>query len=299
MDHHNIQTFMAVARTRNVSQAAEQLHLSQSAVSKRLKLLEQELGILLFERVRGNRSFSLTPAGEAFVDVAERWLAVWRETQTLQFHSPNLFLSIGTLDSLNYALLPRLYQALARHEPKLNLTVITSHSRELYDLVDRREVDVAFTLLRREHPNVLVEQCFAEEVVGLRLADSAVPIKGLVHPQELLPQDELYVDWGPAVQIWHDQWWDSVCPERIFLDTAQLVFSFFFHPRQWAIVPLSVAQKAERTGLYRIFRFTEGQPERVCYKIFHKYPKTGAVESLKILDRYWTALFADSGKYHG
>jgi DNA-binding transcriptional LysR family regulator len=293
MDHHSIQTFLTVARTRNVSQAAEQMNLSQSAVSKRLKMLEQELGILLFERVRGNKSFSLTPTGESFVDVAERWLGVWRETQSLQFRSPNLFLSIGSLDSLNYAFLPRLYQSLARHAPKLNLKVVTSHSRELYDLVDRREVDVAFTLLRREQPNVTVEQCFAEEVVGLRLAHPDVPEQQFVHPQELAPQDELYVEWGPTVQMWHDQWWDPGCPERIFLDTAQLIFSFFFHPRQWTIVPLSVARQAELTGRYRIFRFAVGQPDRICYKITHKYPKTGAAESLRILDGYLQELLEE------
>lgn len=293
MDHYNIQTFLTVARTRNVSQAAEQLNLSQSAVSKRLKMLEQELGILLFERVRGNKSFSLTPSGESFVEIAERWLAVWRETQSLQYRSPHLFLSIGSLDSLNYAFLPRLYQSLARHEPQLNLKVVTSHSRELYDLVDRREVDVAFTLLRREQPSVTVEQCFAEEVVGLRLAHPDVPAGTSVHPRELAPGDELYVDWGPSVQMWHDQWWDPGCPERIFLDTAQLIFSFFFHPRQWAIVPLSVARRAELTGRYRIFRFAVGQPDRICYKITHKYPKTGTVESLRIVDRYLRELLQE------
>lgn len=286
MDHRSIDTFMAVARTRNVSQAAEQLNLSQSAVSKRLKMLEQELGIVLFERVKGNKTFFLTSAGEGFVDVAERWLSVWRETQSLQFQSPNLSLSIGTLDSLSYAFLPELYQSLGRHQPKMNLKVVTSHSRELYDLVDRREVDVAFTLLRREHPNIVVERCFAEEVVGLRMASSDDSQHEVVHPHELDPQDELYVDWGQAVQMWHDQWWDSVCPERIFLDTAQLIFSFFFHPRQWAVVPLSVAQKAQKTGNYKIFRFSEGQPDRICYKISHKYPKTGTIASLKVLDHY-------------
>ena len=154
MDHSIIDTFLTVARTRNVGQAAEQLNLSQSAVSKRLKLLEQEIGVELFERVKGNKSFCLTSDGEGFIDVAERWLAVWRETQSFQYRGAQLSLAIGTLDSLNYALLPQLYQALSRHQPRLNLKVITAHSRELYDAVDRREVDVAFTLLRREHPNV-------------------------------------------------------------------------------------------------------------------------------------------------
>ena len=288
MDHSTIDTFLTVARTRNVSQAAEQLNLSQSAVSKRLKLLEQEIGVSLFNRVKGNKTFCLTSEGEGFVDVAERWLSVWRETQSFQYRGANLSLAIGTLDSLNYALLPRLYQALSRHQPRLNLKVITSHSRDLYDAVDRREVDVAFTLLRREHPNIVVEKCFSEPMVGLRMVGEGVASKGeeLVHPHELDPNDELYVYWGAAYQIWHDQWWDPVCPGRILLDTAQLVFSFFYHPRQWAIVPLSVARKAQKSGAYRIFRFAEGQPDRVCYKITHRYLQSGTIDSLKIMDRY-------------
>ncbi len=293
MDHHSVNTFMEVARTRNVSQAAQQLNLSQSAVSKRLKMLEQELGIILFERVKGNKTFFLTPAGEGFVDVAERWLSVWRETQSLQFRNPGLSLSIGTLDSLNYAFLPGLYQSLGRHQPKLNLKVMTAHSRELYDLVDRREVDAAFTLLRREHPNIMVEQCFTEEMVGLRMNSVGDPHLELVHPHELDPNNELYVYWGPTFQMWHDQWWDSFCPGRIMLDTAQLIFSFFFHPGQWAVVPLSVANKAEKTGDYKIFRFSEGQPDRICYKISHKYPNVTTVASLKVLDHYLQKLLQE------
>lgn len=292
MDHSTIDTFLTVARTRNVSQAAEQLNLSQSAVSKRLKLLEQEIGVTLFTRVKGNKTFCLTSEGEGFIDVAERWLAVWHETQAFQFRGTNLSLAIGTLDSLNYALLPQLYQALSRHQPRLNLKVMTSHSRDLYDAVDRREVDVAFTLLRREHPNIVVEKCFSEPMVGLRLVEAgmAPAPEASVHPHDLDPNDELFVYWGPAYQIWHDQWWEPVCPGRILLDTAQLIFSFFYHPRQWAIVPLSVAHKAQQSGTYQIFRFSEGQPNRVCYKITHKYLQCSTIESLKIMDRYLLAL---------
>ena len=193
MDHSTIDTFLTVSRTRNVRQAAEQLNLSQSAVSKRLKLLEQEIGVSLFTRVKGNKTFCLTSEGEGFVDVAERWLSVWRETQSFQYRGANLSLAIGTLDSLNYALLPRLYQALSRHQPRLNLKVMTSHSRDLYDAVDRREVDVAFTLLRREHPNIVVEKCFSEPMVGLRMVEAGITSDGeeLIHPNELDPNDEV------------------------------------------------------------------------------------------------------------
>ncbi len=289
---HNLgmDTFLVLVRTQNVSRAAEQLNVTQSTVSKRLRLLEEEIGTVLFERVKGNKTFRLTSAGEALVEVAQRWLSVWQEIQSLQSVTPKLSLSIGALDSLNYALFPPLYQSLSRHQPRINLKVVTSHSPDMYDLIERREVDVAFTLLRREHPNVLVEKFFSEPMVGLRMGKSDEPEPKPVHPHDLDPNNELFFFVGPDYRIWHDQWWDPYSRGMIWLDTSQLIFSFFSDERQWAIVPLSVARKAQTTSHYRIFRLSEAPPDRICYKIRHKYPKASTTASLKIMDGYLEVL---------
>ena len=50
MEIYQLRTFLAVARLGHLTRAAEQLHLTQPAVSKQVKALEQELGVLLFER---------------------------------------------------------------------------------------------------------------------------------------------------------------------------------------------------------------------------------------------------------
>jgi DNA-binding transcriptional LysR family regulator len=289
---HNLgmDTFLALVRTQNVSRAAEQLNVTQSTVSKRLKLLEEEIGMVLFDRAKGNKAFSLTPAGENLVGIAERWLSVWREMQALPSKSASLSLSIGSLDSLNYAFFPDLYRALTRHPSKINLTVVTSHSPQLYDLVERREVDVAFSLMRRELPNIVVEKCFTEPMVGLRRGTPLRSGTESVHPGDLDPNDELCVYWGPDCEIWRNQWWDPFCPGRIRLDTSQLIFSFFSNARQWAIVPLSVARKSQKTGRYRIFRFSEAPPDRICYKIMHRYPKASTKASIEVLDHYLESL---------
>lgn len=59
-----IQYFQAVVRHNSFSEAAEECHISQSAISQQIKALEQELGVQLLER--HNRSFTLTPAGAYF-----------------------------------------------------------------------------------------------------------------------------------------------------------------------------------------------------------------------------------------
>lgn len=281
-----IEAFLAVARTQNISRASESLNLAQSTMSKRLKVLEQELGVMLIERGKGLKSIRLTPAGEAFIEIAERWDALVRETKILQTEGPKLTLSIGSLDSINYAVFPWLYRKLNQHQPKLSLQVITAHSGELYEMIERRKVDVAFTLQERVHPHVIVEKCYTEPMVGLRITAPEHREHELVHPKELDPDYELYVRWGPSYQIWHDYWWNPICPGRVHIDTAQLILSFLSDVNQWAIVPLSVAKIALAKGNFSIFGLSENPPDRVCYKIRHKNTKASIVEGIKILDGY-------------
>lgn len=290
MINTGIEAFLMIVRTQNISRAAENLNLAQSTVSKRLQVLEQELGVLLIERGKGNKAFRLTEAGENFIHLAERWQSLLREIENIQSGSHQLSLSIGTLDSMNYAVFPNLFHALSQHQPKMNLKVMTSHSAELYDLLESRQVDVAFTLLRKEHPNIHIEKYHTDPIVGLCKSTAPYAQSTLIHPTALDPNEELFVNWGLNYQLWHDQWWDRICPGRILLDTAQLILSFFSTTRQWAIVPLSVAKAMQERGDYHVFHFSEPPPSRICYKITHKYCKASTLSAIKVFDHYFQML---------
>lgn len=282
----DLEVFLAVARTLNVSRAAKQLNLAQSTVSKKLQVLEREVDTSLIERGQGAKSIRLTPAGEEFVDIAQRMSALWSKSYGLKSACQNCSLSIGSLDSLNCALFPPLYQLLSRHQPRINLSVTTSHSPDLYNLVDCRQVDVAFTLLERTHPNIFVEKCYSEPMVVLRTSSPTRTESAATHPHELESHHEIYQVSSLSYQIWHDLWWNPLCPTRIRIDTTQLIFSFLCDEQQWAIVPLSVAKMAKSRGNFSIFPLIDAPPERVVYKITHKHPKPEALEGLKILDHY-------------
>ncbi|MDR3591171.1 MAG: LysR family transcriptional regulator [Negativicutes bacterium] len=288
MYNSGLEAFVAVARTLNVSRAAQQLNLAQSTVSKRLNDLERELGTLLIERGQGAKSLRLTPEGEEFLDIALRWNSLWNQAQSLKAENRKLSLTIGTLDSLNYALFPPLYQALSQHQPKIRLRIITSHSPEIYDLIDRRQIDVGFSLVERTHPTLTVEKCYSEPMVVLRTSSTSRPDSGIVHLHDLDSRHELYVSSGISYQIWHDQRRDPLFTDSIRLDSAQLVFSFLCDEQQWAIVPLSVARMAKSRGNFSLFYLSDPPPERICYKITHKYPKASTVASLELLDKYLT-----------
>jgi DNA-binding transcriptional LysR family regulator len=78
MDLFELETFLAVARQRTFSGAAQQLHRTQPAISQAIKKLEDELGELLFDR--SSRGGKLTDAGETLKDYAEKLLNLRGET---------------------------------------------------------------------------------------------------------------------------------------------------------------------------------------------------------------------------
>ena len=79
MDIDGIQTFLTIAELGGFTRAGRRLHRSQPAISRRLGLLEQELGAPLFERLRGRAR--LTEAGRAFLPHAEAALASIKDGQ--------------------------------------------------------------------------------------------------------------------------------------------------------------------------------------------------------------------------
>jgi DNA-binding transcriptional LysR family regulator len=79
MDIDGIQTFVAIAELGGFTRAGRRLHRTQPAISRRLNILEHELGAPLFERIRGNAR--LTEAGRTFLPHAEAALAALKDGQ--------------------------------------------------------------------------------------------------------------------------------------------------------------------------------------------------------------------------
>lgn len=71
MEYKDIETFLEIVRTRNITKAAENMFLSQSTISNRLKHLEDELGYCLLQRAKGQRLIQLTQHGKEFIPIAE------------------------------------------------------------------------------------------------------------------------------------------------------------------------------------------------------------------------------------
>lgn len=164
-----IRYFQSVVRNNSFSEAAEECHISQSAISQQIKALEQELGFLLLER--HNRKFVLTPAGEHFYKKSLVFLADYeqmcREASKIA-RGDEALLKIGYLRSHNS---PEVHQALEEFSekyPHVDLQLLYGNHEDLFDLLRTGGADLVINDQRR---------AFSEEYVNLILATNKMYIE--------------------------------------------------------------------------------------------------------------------------
>jgi LysR family transcriptional regulator, cys regulon transcriptional activator len=128
----------------NITTAARALHTSQPAISKQLRLLEDELGFLLFER-EGRTLVRMTPPGW---DVTQRALKVLEEVGTIKRLSEEArksnrgALSIGTTHTQARYVLPRIFQKFRERYPEVQLHLHQGTSEQIAELARLNRVDL-------------------------------------------------------------------------------------------------------------------------------------------------------------
>jgi LysR family transcriptional regulator, flagellar master operon regulator len=196
MDIELLKTFLEVYRTRHFGRAAENLFLTQSAVSARIRLLEETLGVQLFARGRNN--IRLSPAGERLLKHAESILSAWYRARqdTLLAGEDRVSLAIGGMYSLWDIVLQDWVHTLHRRLPRLVLHA-EAHGWEVLvrKLLDGL-LDVGFMF---EPPQVA--ELLVQEVATIKLI--MVASRAGLRAEEAVAGDYVMVDWGTSFAIAH------------------------------------------------------------------------------------------------
>jgi DNA-binding transcriptional LysR family regulator len=175
-----LQTFLAIHRAGGVTAAGATLFRSQPAVSRRLSLLEQELGAPLFERIPGG--LVLSDAGRALLPFAETVLATLRDAEAAvravqsQSIGPVTIALVGTLAGTS---LTSVLRRFAHQHPDVDVHVRTATSREVSDLVRRADVMLGLRYADDPAPDLHSELLFSERLVVVAAPDH--PLVGADH----------------------------------------------------------------------------------------------------------------------
>jgi DNA-binding transcriptional LysR family regulator len=178
-----IETFVSIARRGGFARAAESLHRSQPAISRRVEMLEQQLGAPLFERVRGG--VILTEAGRTLLPYAEAALAglkdgaeaVWGLARGEQ-GAVSIAL-VGTLASTRFAGMLRQF---SQRHPSVKLELRTANSQEVSDLVRRGEATLGLRYFTDTDPGLISEQVTEEALVLACSPDHRSLVAGCASP---------------------------------------------------------------------------------------------------------------------
>lgn len=140
-----VETFVWVARLKNITRGAEKLCLTQSAVSNRIAALEEELGVMLLDR--RNPGFRLSDAGTRFLDYADRLLALQNELKNdLGTHEARAFsLRVGAVESVLHTWLIPMVDGLKKITPHIEFELTIEMTPTLNEQIKRGALDLIFS----------------------------------------------------------------------------------------------------------------------------------------------------------
>lgn len=284
MNYDLVETFAILAKTMNVTKTAEKLFLSQSTVSYRLKALEEELGVTLVERDRGFKHIKLTDYGKHFLSVATEWQNINDKIENFSSSSLKKTISIGVVDSVNNYLFSKIYKELLKNHDNIQLTIKTQHTREIYEQIDARIIDIGFALGNLIMPQIESVKILSEEMVLVTRSKEFADVK-VTNPKDLNPNNQFFINWGEEYLNWHHKYITHSPSHKLFTDSALLSFELL-DEASWFIAPFSVAYTLGKKYSVHLLPFIGEAPHRTIYMISNKnplYSNRDAIKEFKLL----------------
>ncbi|MBO3682115.1 LysR family transcriptional regulator [Streptomyces sp. NEAU-YJ-81] len=278
------ETFLAIARSGSLAQAARIVHISQSTVSYRLERLEKRLGRRLVHRARGAKSIELTAAGQRYRELAEQWELLVSKAARIR-EVPHASLAMGGTDAISIYLFDTLVGELSARLPQVRLTLETGRSGALCDRVVAGHLDVAFVFYKPVHTDLRVRTLAHYPMVAA--VNDPEERAAAEHDAEPLPLtalsglNEVYLPWGPDYDLWRER---NLLREPAHSVTMVHALPPVLHiPGSWTVVPAFMADDLyARTGC-RIVPLRDGPPDRTVYWAERKRRRAGNASALQEL----------------
>jgi len=222
MDTELLSTFLELSRTRHFGRAATNLYLTQSAISARIRQLEESLGVALFTRTRND--IQLTPAGARMTKYAESILSTWnraRQDAALKADDHES-LAIGGMFSLWDIVLQDWLGLLHTSHPAVALQAEAGSQ----DMLVRKLLDGAMDLAFMWEPPQMAELVL-EEIGHIRLVLVSTRVGQSV--EQALRDGYIKVDWGTSFSIAHARHFPDIPPPILRVSHGRMALALLLH----------------------------------------------------------------------
>ncbi len=217
MDLELLKTFLEVHHTRHFGKAAEHLYITPSAVSARIRLLEEQLGVSLFTRNRNN--IELTLSGERLLNHAKHLIRSWEKARyDVHRDSQNSEqLSILAVPSLWGGLLLPVVTQLHSAKPKLSIMIESLPSDAILHRLQQNQNAIGFSF--EPHTSPSLEVVAFDELVLVMVSSEK-----MISSEQALDDGHIAVDWGAAFITRFDALYPDAKITSIRASTGQIAF---------------------------------------------------------------------------
>ena len=244
-----INAFLAVAELESFSLAAEKLHITQPAVSKRIRQLEQGLNASLFDRI-GKRSI-MTPNGKAFKPHAERILLeleTFASSLSRQLSTPSGSLSLATSHHIGLHRLPRVLRDFKIRYPQVELDLHFMDSEDACAAIAANELELAIvTLPENSDAKLDCEPVWIDRLVVVLAPDHALAGAEQIEARDLLAHAAILPSLGTFTRRIINNLFASgtdqlrIALETNYLETIKVMVSANLG---WSILPQSMVDSS-------------------------------------------------------
>ena len=266
IDH--IRTFLEISDCGNFNRAAENLHVTQSTVSARVKAMEDRFGRVLFKR--NHSGVELTSAGQHLREYALNIQRLWQQAQQRvslpenYSHGIGLGLQVSLWDSLIHEWIPWMRQ----NAQGIALHVEADYSPSLMRQLSDGLLDIGVMYNPRQTPGLVIEDLLEEELV-LVATDQREVADGWI-------EDYVFVDWGTEFRRRHGEAFPDMDTPALSVGLGSMGLEYIRQNGGSGYFPLRVVQASiERGELFRVARAPSMQrPAYMVYPESTRYPET-------------------------
>lgn len=192
MEARTLSQFIVVAEEKNIRRAAARLHITQSALTRKIQALEEEVGAKLF--TRGTSGVEITDAGQALLHHARNIITELEQAKkdVLRVaHNTRPQINIGVYGSAAFTTIPQIIELFTKNNPGVDVVLHSARKEQQIQSLRHGKILIAFDRFLQEEPDIACEEVLSEPILMALHKEHPLAHQEIIDMRTL--QDELFI----------------------------------------------------------------------------------------------------------
>ncbi|MCL5247492.1 LysR substrate-binding domain-containing protein [Cellulophaga sp. 20_2_10] len=270
---NKLHIFKSVAQHASFTKAAEQLFISQPAVSKAIRNLENDYKCAFF--IRKRNSIELTADGKSFLVYVNRILDIYTELEHQFIHKEKAFpdqISFGASTTIANYILPKVIAKFKTQFPDTTIKIDSENSDEIEKLILNQQIDFGITEGKNTNPSLQFTKFIKDEIVLVTNVKNLSHKKGIIEVQELknLPIIEREIGSGTKKIIQQFLHQNSIKKLNtvVTLNSTEAIKNYLYYSNSYALLSINAVTEDLLHNKLKVIEIKDFTIERWFYFVY-------------------------------